>query len=141
MLVHSVNKRGQGAWTNAAGAATPAARVEEGCTPEDKPCRVIALYDAATPRLQVIADPEPTRGFFSVAWPAVAGNWNRMAIVTGRPSVVAADADAIKLCESESKLRCELYMDKPDDKSDMFVGVYSLGEDRTLLSRVIRSKI
>lgn len=134
-LVHYVNKRGQSAWVNAAGAATPTARVDEFCTPDENPCRVIALYDAATPRLQVIADPEPTRGYFSVAWPAVAGNWNRLAFVTGRPSIVAADADAIKLCESESKLRCELYMDKPDNKSDMFLGVYSLGEDRTLISR------
>ena len=134
-LVHYVNKRGQSAWVNAAGAATPTARVDEFCTPDESPCRVIALYDAATPRLQVVADPEPARGFFSVAWPAVAGNWNRLAIVTGRTSIMAADADAIKLCESESKLRCELYMDEPDNKSDMFLGVYSLGEDRTLISR------
>ncbi len=33
-----------------------AARVDRLCLPSIKPCRVVATYDAATPRLVVIAD-------------------------------------------------------------------------------------
>lgn len=128
-LVHYVNKRGQSAWVNAAGAATPTARVNEFCKPDENPCRVIALYDAATPRLQIVPDPEPTRGYVSVAIPTKMG-WNRLAIVTGRPSVGAANTDAIALCESQSKVPCELYLDNPDNRNSMFLGVYSLPENR-----------
>src|SRR3546814_760792 len=54
-----------------------------------------------------------------------------MAIVTGRPTLAAANADAMALCESQSKLRCELYLDNPDNRSSMFLGRYSIPEDRT----------
>lgn len=129
-LVHYVNKRGQSAWVNAAGAATPTARVDELCTPDGNPCRVIALYDAATPRLQVVADPEPTRGYVSVAWPTKSGaGWPRLAIVTGRPTVAAANTDAIALCESQSKLTCEIYLDNPDNRNSIFLGFYSRSDN------------
>lgn len=128
-LAHYVNKRGQSNWTNAAGVAAPTTRIDEACPTGEKPCRALSLYDAATPRLQVIEDPELTRGYVSVAWPVSAG-WSHLAIVTGRPTVAAANADAIKLCESQSKLRCALYLDNPDQKNSMFLGLYSLPEDQ-----------
>ena len=128
-VAHFTNKRGQTNWTNATGTARALDRVEAACPADEKPCRVIALYDAATPRLQVIADPEPTRGYVSVAWPTKAG-WNRLAIVTGRPTAAAANKDAIALCESQSKVTCELYLDNPDNRNSMFLGLYSLPEDR-----------
>jgi len=130
VLAHYANSRRQGNWINAAGAAAPAARVDAACLAEEKPCRVLTLYDAVTPRLQVVVEPEPTRGYVSVAWPATASNWHRLAIVTGRPSVAVANADAIELCESQSKLRCDLYLDHPDNRNPMFLGVYSIPEDR-----------
>ena len=71
VLVHFVNGKGQSGWTSAV-ANTPArgdkkrepvtdrtsvaARVEILCPPSVKPCRVVATYDAATPRAQVIED-------------------------------------------------------------------------------------
>lgn len=134
VLIHYVNRRGQTSWLNAAGAATPEARVAEFCTPDEMPCRILALYDAATPRLQVISEPEPTRGYMSVAWPTKAG-WPRLAIVTGRPTLAAANADAIKLCESQSKLTCELYLDNPDNLTSMFLGLYELPGDQLHIIR------
>ncbi|MES2729809.1 MAG: DUF4189 domain-containing protein [Pseudomonadota bacterium] len=128
-LVHYINKRGQSAWVNAAGVATPAARMDEFCKPDEKPCRILAQYDAATPRLQVVADPDPTRGYVSVAWPTKMG-WNRLAIVTGRPTVAQANKDALALCERESKVTCELYLDNPDNRNSMFLGLYSLPKDQ-----------
>ncbi len=71
VLVHFVNGKGQSGWTSAVmTSATPrdkkhgqttdrtsiAARVERLCLPSVKPCRVIATYDAATPRVQIIED-------------------------------------------------------------------------------------
>ncbi|MES2988740.1 MAG: DUF4189 domain-containing protein [Pseudomonadota bacterium] len=128
-LAHYVNSRGQSNWIDAAGVATPAARVDRACETDARPCRVVALYDAATPRLQVVTDPEPTRGYVSAAWPAVAGNWHRLAIVTGRPTMAAANADAMALCERQSKTRCALYLDHPDNRAGMFLGLYSVPDD------------
>lgn len=71
VLVHFVNGKGQNGWTSAIAnsstqddkekdlavdRASVAARVERLCPPSVKPCRVIATYDAATPRMQVIED-------------------------------------------------------------------------------------
>ena len=44
----------------------------------------------------------------------------------GRSSVAAANTDAIALCESQSKVPCELFLDNPDNRHSMFLGVYSL---------------
>ena len=134
VLIHYVNRLGQTSWLNAAGAATPEARVAGICTPDEMPCRILALYDAATPRLQVISEPEPTRGYMSVAWATRAG-WPRLAIVTGRPTLAAANADAIRLCESQSQLTCELFLENPDNRTSMFMGLYQLPEDQLHLIR------
>ncbi len=73
VLVHFVNGKGQSGWTSAVPDAAKkkdkkkqaamdrtsvAARVERLCLPSVKPCRVIATFDAATPLLSVIADPQ-----------------------------------------------------------------------------------
>ncbi len=71
VLVHFVNGKGQSGWTSAVTSSTikggnkkapvtdrisVAARVERLCLPSVKPCRVIATYDAATPRMQIVED-------------------------------------------------------------------------------------
>lgn len=133
VLAHYVNRRGQSHWISAASSSGASARIEGACGASDHPCRAVALYDAATPRLQVVEDPELTRGYVSLAWPS-SGSWGRMAIVTGRPTIEAANTDALALCESRSGVRCELYMDEPDQKNSMFLGLYSMPGGQTLLS-------
>ena len=71
VLVHFVDGKGQNHWTSAvvngagqrdkkkgqvADQTSVAARVERLCPPSIKPCRVVATYDAATPRMQIIED-------------------------------------------------------------------------------------
>jgi Domain of unknown function (DUF4189) len=129
VLVHYADKHGQGFWTNALDAKSANARVNSFCQKDAAPCRILTVYDAATPRLQFVDEPALTRGYVSVAWPTTAG-WPKLAIVTGRPSVAAADAEALALCESESKLTCALYLDYPDNKTSLVLGLFALSEDR-----------
>ena len=129
VLVHYADKHGQGFWTNALDATSAKARVNSFCQKDAAPCRVLTVYDAATSRLQVVDEPVLTRGYLSVAWATKAG-WPKLAIVTGRPTVAAADADVLALCERESRLKCELYLDHPDNKSSLVLGLYALPEDR-----------
>lgn len=71
VLVHFVDGKGQSHWTSAVAnrpaqedkkrgramdRTSIAARVDRLCLPSIKPCRVVATYDAATPRLVVLAD-------------------------------------------------------------------------------------
>jgi len=129
VLVHYENKNGQGFWINALDAKSAQTRVTGFCEKNEQPCRILALYDAATPRLKVVDEPVLTRGYVSVAWPTTAG-WPKLAIVTGRPTIAAADADALALCERESNLRCSLYLDYPDSKTSLLLGLYALPEER-----------
>lgn len=133
VLAHYVNRRGQSHWISGASPEGAVARMEDACGVNERPCRIVAQYDAARPRLQFVEDPELPRGYVAVAWPS-SGGWGRMAIVTGRPTITAANADALALCESRSGVRCELYMDEPDAKTSMFLGLYSMPGDQTLLS-------
>lgn len=74
VLVHFVDAKGQSGWTSAVtkravelfnrkkkkgpkiGSTSVAGRVDRLCPLSAKPCKVIATYDAATPRLQVVDD-------------------------------------------------------------------------------------
>lgn len=132
-LAHYVNRRGQSHWISVAGPTSAAARVEEACGAGEGPCRLVTLYDAAAARTLVVENPELTRGYVSLAWPS-SGGWGRMAIVTGRPTIAAANADALALCQSRSGVRCELYMDDPDAKTSSFLGLYAMPGGQTLLS-------
>lgn len=76
----------------------------------------------------VYSTPFVARGYASVAWPKSAG-WNHVAIVTGRSTVGEADADAIALCERESRLACERYLDHPDMRNSSHMGFYSLSSE------------
>ena len=91
--------------------------------------------DAGPPRMAdrpwsapVYSPPFITRGYASVAWPNSAG-WNHVAIVTGRATVREADADAIALCERQSRLSCERYLDQPDMRNSTHLGFYSLSDE------------
>lgn len=130
VFAHYVNRRGQSNWVGALTASQVTAKVQEVCPADERPCRVLTLYDArADEGLQVVKDPPLTRGFASVAWPTAAG-WNQLAIVTGRDTVEAANADALALCQSRSQLPCSLYLDNPDARTASFMGMYSLSGDR-----------
>lgn len=129
ILAHYLNNRGYSSWVGALTPTAATAKVREICPADERPCRVLALYDAAAEGLQVVEDPPLARGYASVAWPTKAG-WDHLAIVTGRETIEAANADALALCQSRSQLPCALYLDKPDAKSASFMGLYSLSEDR-----------
>lgn len=130
VLAHYVNRRGQTNWVAALTEPLVTAKVREVCPADERPCRVVTLYDAAADEgVRVVRDPPLTRGFASVAWPTRAG-WNHLAIVTGRDTVEAANADALALCQSRSQLPCALYLDNPDARNASFMGMYSLPGDR-----------
>jgi len=129
VLVQYSDKYGQGFWTNALNERSAFARVESFCQKDVAPCQILAVYDAAIPGVQVVDEPDLTRGYVSVAWATKAG-WPKLAIVTGRPTAGAANTDALALCERESKLACELYLDHPDNKTSLVLGLYALPEGR-----------
>lgn len=129
VFAHYVNRRGQSNWLGAVTASLATAKVQEVCSAGERPCRVISLYDAADDSLQMVEDPALTRGYVSVAWPTASG-WNQLAIVTGRPTLEAANTDALALCEARSRLPCALYLDNPDAKTASFMGMYSLSGNR-----------
>ena len=62
MLAHYVNAKGESRWISASGDRMLEQRLYRACQGAEKPCRVVAKYDAVTPRLQIVPDPEPTRG-------------------------------------------------------------------------------
>ena len=130
VFAHYVNRRGQSGWVGALTASQVTAKVQQVCPADERPCRVLTLYDAAVDEgLQVVRDPPLTRGFASVAWTTVEG-WKRLAIVTGRDTLEAANADALSLCALQSQLPCALYLDHPDARNASFMALYSLSGDR-----------
>ena len=56
MLAHYVDAKGQSRWISASGDRMLEQRIYRACRSDEKPCRVVAQYDAVTPRLQVVDD-------------------------------------------------------------------------------------
>lgn len=56
MLAHYVDAKGQSRWISASGDRMLEQRVYRACRGDQKPCRVVAQYDAITPRVQVVDD-------------------------------------------------------------------------------------
>ena len=53
-LVHIKNSKGHSQWVSSADSGSVKARVSAVCSGADMPCRIVAVYDAATPRLEVV---------------------------------------------------------------------------------------
>jgi hypothetical protein len=56
MLAHYVNAKGENRWISASGDRMLEQRLYRACQGAEKPCRVVAKYDAVTPRLQAVED-------------------------------------------------------------------------------------
>jgi hypothetical protein len=81
---------------------------------QQKGLYLMDTFDVRKPRLAEIkvseADSTPERGYFAAAKPADAAAekaWSKRAVVTGKASMAEARAEAIKLCEAQSKSRCD----------------------------------
>ena len=55
-LAHYVNAKGESRWISASSDRMLEQRLYRVCQGAEKPCRVVAKYDAVTPRVQVVDD-------------------------------------------------------------------------------------
>lgn len=120
-------------WISASRTESVPARVDSVCE-KNQICSAVELFDAATRRsltIDLARASNPVRGFFAIAWPSVASNWPKVAIVTARRTSAEADAAAIALCQRESGKPCELVLDDGDAGIEPFVGIYSDSKGNT----------
>nr|WP_199042917.1 DUF4189 domain-containing protein [Dyella sp. ASV24] len=112
LIARSLDDQGHIYWLNASAPAIVERIVRSSC-PKERECRLVDTFDARTPRTAVIdvsGSEAPARGFYSLARPvddAAEKAWGKRAIVTGRTTRAEAQAQAVELCEAESKMHCE----------------------------------
>ncbi len=134
VLVRYVDDKGLNVWIGVAKEQDAEARVKKKC-PKDAQCRIVEMFDTQTARDLVINELKstaPLRGFLGTAWPSVyVPHWKKVAIVTGRASSADAKAAAISLCESQSKVRCESFLDEDDYGTAQFFGLFQDSDEST----------
>lgn len=125
-IVRMVNQKGQVVWWEAPSLEMIDKVVPFKCA-KGETCRVVDTFDvrpAGSTTFEVSVSKAPMRGFMSLARPVddqAEKAWNRRALVTSQPSVAAAQAAAIALCEKESGAKCAVTPKDGDNGIDQFV--------------------
>jgi hypothetical protein len=137
-MARMVNDKGSVFWFNAPTLDALDKGIQNNC-PKGDACRVVDTFDVRPPSvgtLEVSVSKAPLRGFVSMARPIddqAEKAWDKRAFVSGQPSVAAAQAAAIALCEKRSGAKCEATPKDGDNGVDQFLVLFrtSTGEPRS----------
>jgi hypothetical protein len=101
-------------------------RMRDDCKSAGNTCELIALYDTAAVRFEVVnsnGERQVTRPYFAIAWPKNNPKWNKLTIAARHPQLDAAKSAAIATCEQESGSPCQL-LGEVDDGVYPMVALY-----------------
>ncbi len=101
--------------------------MREQCKVLNQRCEMMEQLDAFTSHMEAVAsngERKVNRPFFALAWPKVAGPWNKVALSGGHASLDLAKQDAIAHCEKESGVACMIVGEADDGKFPM-VALYA----------------
>ena len=134
VLVRYIDQTGQKYWIGLPSARTAPDHVKKLCKPGSR-CWIVDWVDANVQSFVTVNQDKVApagRGYFSLAWTS---DWPEMAVATVRNSSAIAEADALALCSSQSKKKCELFLDNPDNGNGKFLAVFkdSGGSIRTYI--------
>ena len=127
-LFQMTDENGRSWWNGSDSAANINGNAKKIC-PDGEACFVVQSFDTNSPRMTMVDQNKPVnpiRGFFALARPIFnAPSWQKMAVVTGQSSYAIAKEQAIVLCQKESHVKCESFLDEDDNGFYPFVGLYS----------------
>lgn len=127
VLVRYVDDKGVIHWVSAPNAEA-AKQVAVKTCPEGRQCRVVDVTKAGETRATVVEElksDRPLRGFYAVYWPTKEADTRPLAIVSGEPTLQAADKAAKALCEKESKGACAPVTTDADWGTEQFIKAVS----------------
>lgn len=137
-IARMVNQKGQIYWWNAPSLEMLDKGVRNNC-PKGEACRIVDTFDvrpASMSTIEVSVSKAPLRGFMSLARPdddEAAKAWSKRAFVAGQPSLAAAQAAAVAMCEKDSGAKCVATPKDGDNGVDQFL-VLMRATDGTLKS-------